>query len=602
MKKLLLVLVAACGCSLLNAQDSPGKFDASLLPRLAGHHQEEYDFDVSAHPEAWNSGQEGLKVSFGSSDELYFRKEVPEVEITTQKELTGWKGERVNMQVLVWSSDTLRQVRFRVHDFVNAKGGTIDAKNVEINLVRYVISNYPYGAKDAVCGNSPYTDGFLMPDRFQPFDRFDVPGKSARPVWIALNIPANAAAGEYKGVIDVLTEKHQQPLQISVRVQQQTLPPPSAWKHQLDLWQNPWAVAWYNHVQPWSPEHKALLKKHLKLYADAGGKFITTYAVHSPWADNSYMIEGGMIEWIRDKNNDWSFDYSIFDEYVELAMECGINKAITLYTPVPWGERFRVKEKETGNYVYEQWVPESAVFKKNWDIFLTDLMKHLKQKGWMKIAYLGINENEMKQTLAAIKVIKQHSPEWQITYAGDWHPELDTLLNDYCYLYGKEPTDEQLKTRKARGGTSTYYVCCNPPYPNNFLFSPPIEGRWMGWYTASRGYDGFLRWAYDAWPADPERDARHGSWAAGDCYLVYPGGNSCIRLEKLREGIADFEKIRIIREKAATSRDGKIKSLLAELDKQLKVFAAEKDFDSAKLRADVEKGRELVARLSDAVN
>jgi hypothetical protein len=602
MKGLLLILVVACGCTLLRAQQSLGKFDASRLPVLGAHHQEEYDFDVAVHPEAWNSGQSGLKVSFGSTDELYFRKEVPEVAITTQHELTGWRGERVNMQVLVWSSDTLRQVRFRVHDLVNAEKGKIKSSNVEINLVRYVISNYPYGAKDAVCGTSPYTDGFMMPDRFEPFDRFDLPGKTARPAWIALNIPADAAPGTYKGTIDVLTEKHQQPLQISVRVQHQTLPPPAAWKHQLDLWQNPWAVAWYNHVQPWSPEHIALLKKHLKLYADAGGKFITTYAVHSPWADNSYMIEGGMIDWIRDRNNNWSFDYSIFDQYVELAMACGVDKAITLYTPVPWGERFRVKEKETGNYVCEQWVPESATFKKNWDIFLTNLMKHLKQKGWMKIAYLGINENEMNQTLAAIKVIKQHSPQWRITYAGDWHQELDTLLDDYCYLYGKEPSDQQLKKRKARGVTSTYYVCCNPPYPNNFLFSPPIEGRWMGWYTSSRGYDGFLRWAYDAWPADPERDARHGSWAAGDCYLVYPGGNSCIRFEKLREGISDFEKIRIIREKAASSKDSKVKTLLAGLVRHMKVFAAEKDFDTAKLRADVEKGRDLVARLADAVN
>jgi hypothetical protein len=587
---------------MVKAQQPMGKFDASLLPGLAAHHLDEYDFDVSVRPEAWNNGQAGLKTSFGSTDELYFRKEVPEVSITTRQQLTGWKGERLNMQVLVWSSDTLQQVRFRVHDLVNAQGNKIDQKNVEVNLVRYVISNYPYGAKDAVCGNSPYKDGFMMPDRFEHFDRFDLPGKTLRPVWIALNIPTDAQAGIYTGLIDVLTEKYQQPLEISVRVQNQTLPLPSQWKHQLDLWQNPWAVAWYNHVEPWSPEHKALLKKHLKLYAGAGGKFITTYAVHSPWADNSYMIEGGMIEWIKDRNNNWSFDYSIFDQYVELAMECGINKAITLYTPVPWGERFRYKSKETGNYIYEQWVPESAVFKANWNIFLTDLMKHLKQKGWMKIAYLGINENEMSQTLAAIKVIRQHSPEWRITYAGDWHDELDTLLNDYCYLYGKEPTDAQLKKRKARGATSTYYVCCNPPYPNNFLFSPPVEGRWMGWYTASRGYDGFLRWAYDAWPADPERDARHGSWAAGDCYLVYPGGNSCIRFEKLREGISDFEKIRIIRERAAAGKNSKVKAMINELDQRLKVFAAEKDFDSAKLRADVEKGRELVERLSEAVN
>ena len=91
----------------------------------------------------------------------------------------------------------------------------------------------------------------------------------------------------------------------------------------------PWAVAWYNHVEPWSPEHKMLLKQHLKHYADAGGTYITTYGVHSPWSDNSYMIEGGMIEWIKKADGTWAFDYKIFDEYVELAMECGIDEAIT---------------------------------------------------------------------------------------------------------------------------------------------------------------------------------------------------------------------------------------------------------------------------------
>jgi len=76
------------------------------------------------------------------------------------------------------------------------------------------------------------------------------------------------------------------------------------------------------------------LKKHLKLYADAGGSYITTYAVHSPWSDNSYRIEGTMIEWIKRKDG-WKFDYTIFDQYVQLAMEVGIDKAITMMPGLP---------------------------------------------------------------------------------------------------------------------------------------------------------------------------------------------------------------------------------------------------------------------------
>ena len=61
-----------------------------------------------------------------------------------------------------------------------------------------------------------------------------------------------------------------------------SLPKPKDWTYRLDLWQNPWVVAEYYNLEPWSAEHKLLLKKHLKLYAEAGGKYITTYAVIHP--------------------------------------------------------------------------------------------------------------------------------------------------------------------------------------------------------------------------------------------------------------------------------------------------------------------------------
>jgi hypothetical protein len=593
MKKITTVAVLVCFLA-ISTFSQYGKIDSIRLPEIGPHYMEELAFDEPSDPEAWTKETPGLHASFGTTDQLYFRREVPATNISADIKLTGWKGERLNTQVLVWSPDSLNQVRIKISDLIGVKGSKLQAKHITAYLVRYVLANYPYGSKEAVCGNSPYNSGYLMPDRFEPLERFDLPGKSTRPIWVSIDVPPTAAAGIYTGVIDVLSEKSSQSLKVTVKVQNKSLPPPSQWKYRLDLWQNPWAVAWSNHVEPWSDQHKALLKKHMELYADAGGKYITTYAVHSPWADNSFMIEGGMIEWIKLKNGSWKFDYKIFDEYVDFCMKLGINKAITIYSPLPWAERFRYLSEETGNYVYERWDPESDLYKNNWHAFLTDLKKHLEKKGWMKITYIGINENAMNQTLAAIKVVKSHSPDWKITYAGDWHQELDTLLDDYSFLYGKEPTMEQQKSRRARGATSTFYVCCNPPYPNNFLFSPPIEGRWLSWYTAAFGYDGFLRWAFDAWPEDPSRDARHGSWAAGDCFMVYPGGNSCIRYEKLREGIVDFEKMRILRETASAKKD-----LWKQLDEHLKVFTQEKEFNTAKITADVEKGRVLIEQLSE---
>nr|WP_236023314.1 DUF4091 domain-containing protein [Chitinophaga chungangae] len=207
----------------------------------------------------------------------------------------------------------------------------------------------------------------------------------------------------------------------------------------------------------------------------------------------------------------------------------------------------------------------------------------------------------MRQTLEAIKVIKKHSPAWRITYAGDWHQELDTLLDDYSFLYGKEPNAQQLQQRRSRGATSTFYVCCNPAKPNNFVFSPPIEGRWISWYSFAFGYHGFLRWAYDAWPEDPVRDARFGSWPAGDCFMVYPGGGSSIRFETMREGIADFEKMQLLKKLAAQSDDKRARDMWQAFEQHLRAFTIERDFNEEKIGADIDEGKALIDRLTEAL-
>jgi Domain of unknown function (DUF4091)/Family of unknown function (DUF6067) len=584
-------------------QSNAGLIDSAAIPKPNPHFQPEYTFDKPVNPVRWQQEKPGLQVSFASADEAYFRSEVPVLSSLSQSiRETCWKGERLNIMILVWSADTINQIRFVLKDLQNSNGNVLSKSNFKLNMVRYVISNYPYNAKEVTCGEGPVDKAYLMPDRLEAFDRLDIPGKTVRPVWLSADIPAGTLPGTYNGTIEVKSQNQNTVLTLSIKIQNQVVPKPHDWKFRLDLWQNPWVIAEYYKVKPWSEEHTILLKKHLKLYADAGGKYITTYAVHSPWSDNSYMIEGAMIEWIKGKNGRWKFDYHIFDQYVQLAMACGIDKAITLYTPIPWGERFRYIDETTGNYVTEQWPTASAVFKTNWHIFLTDLKTHLEKKGWFNKTYIGINENEMEQTLAAIKMVKEHAGKWKITYAGNWHRELDSLLDDYSCVYGNEPAMNDVSKRSAGGRSSAYYICCTPAKPNTFVFSPPAEGRWLGWYAMAYGYDGMLRWAYDAWVADPARDARHIFWPAGDAYMVYPGAGSSIRFEKMREGIVDFEKLKILEAKAAGSTNAGIRNLAVQLQQHLKVFTGEKEFDTKKITADLAEGKRLIDELSELLS
>ncbi|MCE5218398.1 DUF4091 domain-containing protein, partial [bacterium] len=103
-------------------------------------------------------------------------------------------------------------------------------------------------------------------------------------------------------------------------------------------------------------------------------------------------------------------------------------------------------------------------------------------------------------------------------------------------------------------------------------FSPPSEAEWLGWYAAAQGYSGFLRWAFDSWTQDPLRDTSFVTWPAGDCFLVYPGARSSVRFERLREGVAAYEKVRLVRKALSAREDPAAKQALADLEAALAEF------------------------------
>jgi len=94
------------------------------------------------------------------------------------------------------------------------------------------------------------------------------------------------------------------------------------------------------------------------------------------------MIEGSMIEWTKRADGTWKFDYNIFDQYVQLAMEAGVNKAITIYTPVPWGHRFPLPRRQIRQLCVRGMVARIRRVQVRWTVFLDDLKRHLEQKGW----------------------------------------------------------------------------------------------------------------------------------------------------------------------------------------------------------------------------
>ena len=196
----------------------------------------------------------------------------------------------------------------------------------------------------------------------------------------------------------------------------------------------------------------------------------------------------------------------------------------------------------------------------------------------------------------AIRLIKSTAPGIGITLAGKYHSQIQDDIDDLC-LFIKPPVSvNYIRERANTNKITTFYTCCaKPEHPNNFTFSPPAEQTWLGWYAASQGYSGYLRWAYNSWPADPLKDSRFRSWPAGDTYQVYPGPKSSVRFEKLREGIEDYEKIMII--KKALEKYAETDSVKQKFERTLKIFSL-KNLDDKPASYWVNKGQEMLEELS----
>ena len=178
-----------------------------------------------------------------------------------------------------------------------------------------------------------------------------------------------------------------------------------------------------------------------------------------------------------------------------------------------------------------------------------------------------------------VALLREVTPEFRIALAGGYIEELNDDIYDLCIAFRDNLDKELISERVERGWPTTFYtMCARPEHPNNFTFSPPAEQAWLGWHAASRGFTGFLRWAYNSWVEDPVRDSRFRTWPAGDTYQVYPGPRSSIRFERLREGIQDYEKIRILR---AFARKTGNQEKLAELDGLLEHFTMQEIQETA---------------------
>ena len=515
---------------------------------------------------AWN--QVGrLNGIWASADSLYSRSEVPVTAAGEICRLEGWKGERVSAQFLLYTGEGADGVVCKVSEFTS-EAAKMSSDIATASFVRYTLADQ--ASPTCRCDRSPYSPAILVPDLIDTLKVFNMEPRTTRPVWVTVNIPQDAEPGLYKSEITVSAKgcgKVKMPLEIEVI--DQVLPTYEDWSFHLDLWQHPSAVARMLKLDMWSDEHFEALKEQMRPLAEAGQKVITATLNRDPWGYQTYDDYEEMIFWIRHKDGSWSYDYTVFDRWVELMMDLGVKKQINCYSMIPWSYRLQYLDEESGTRKHA-WdaIPGTEEFEFMWAPFLQDFVKHLKEKGWLEITNIATDERSPEEMDATVALMQKYAPELGFAMADNHasyrrYPNIKDCSVAQRQLY---LTDEELQQRKAKGHVTTFYVCCSTFVPNTFSYSQPFEAELLNWHAIVKDYDGQLRWSVNSWPDNPEYDSRFRLWGSGDTYSLYPYGRTSMRFERMRDGVEAYEKVRILREKYS-DRPEDLKPLEDAIDK-----------------------------------
>lgn len=488
-----------------------------------------------------------------------------------------WKNDRAVAEVAVLSGGrTLRNVTVSASALCG-EAGELPSSAVKLSFideVRAFTGHAGWYANNPL-GWMPHGERAYFPEVIGSGDPVTVEPDGFRTVWVSIDVPADCPTGLYHGELTVSYEDAVEPLLLSytLEVLDAVLPDAGSYLFDVEYWSHPYNVAYYYGVEPFSDEHLKILRQHMTLYRALGGHAVTASIVEEAWGGQTYgfghkVHYPSMIRWSRTANGEWRFDYTHFDRWVRLNRSIGIADKIVCYSMMPWKNEIRYYDEKKRRMRRMRADPSNKEgYRQIWLPFLRAFVDHLDEMGWFDFTYIGFDERRHMETafdlVSSVKNREGRTLKLSAAFNDIAHnmPILERLDSVSVGLQEVRTYLPEFRTltRAAweRGRGATMYTATEH-VPNSFTRSFPVESYWTILFAGAQHATGFLRWAYDAWVADPLTDSTHWSFPAGDCFLVYPSRRDAacpesrlsLRLAMLDEGVRDVNRLYLMRETA----------------------------------------------------
>ena len=468
------------------------------------------------------------------------------------------RGENATLQFVVRSPYSIRDLRVNIS---RAKDADKDLPPARTGFVGYVkvgrsIWNY---SRDRIVSSSGY-----YPDPVLEQESINVDFGNTQPIWVSIPVPANAEKGLYKGTVTISGKIGKRDFSISkdylVKVYPVTVEKTSLWVtnwFSIDTSQLKWMNGGKTFV-PFSEQHWGYVRTIAKKMAE----YRQNVVIISPLALSEFSYEKGR----------WNTDFTNFDKAVDIFIKEGVIGRIEGGhiggRESTWTSQFVVmvpgKENDPRKKFDSLPITDPAAME-FYSQFIVSLRTHIKEKGWDKIYMQHIAdepiEENIKSYIRIARFVRKFAPDFRFIDACHsknlggmldiWVPQLDFMNKDYEF-YNKQ---------NLNGKEAWFYTCLSPKgeYVNRFIELPLLRTRYMHWVNFKYNIPGYLHWGLNYWGLEDPFGEQTGIQyeggnilPGGDSWIMYPKDGklfSSIRYDAMRDGIVDYELLKMLEKK-----------------------------------------------------
>ncbi len=494
-----------------------------------------------------------------------FQNDLPKTGASKAISLVLAKNEYESAQVVIRKNQqfTIQQVAF---GDLTSGANTLAAANLKYQFVEFEHLDHntttdwppPWPLDNPV---RPAPGDF--PDALSNNTTLTVPANTTQPIWIRAFAPTSTPAGVYTGTATVVTDAGNTSVPVTVDVKNVAIPNSNDSSFTLSMWMSAFGSLGDDTGDPNAQDTIQQYYGYARYSTDWWALMNNIAVSMTQYRQNDLpiplvtsLMDGGST---LDAAGTYHFNWTRFDQIVQFFIDRHMVKQLEgfwwyygIYSDGSAKTEI-IARNSAGNPV-RTYAPSDGAGVSNWDSqFLPALRDHINAKQWDGMFWMHIADEitdaQVSRYTAAVQTVRTIWPAVRISDANNIESSEEAVAAKESFLIPSLITADANRGFYSSVGKPFWLYTANIPtgsYLNRFIDQPVYAEREMMWYGYQLGATGYLHWAYNNWQFTMAQQSEK-----GDGWIVKPDPDhhtvkATIREESLRDGIEDWELLKII--------------------------------------------------------